>query len=162
MGDMKAVKRILRYLKGTLHYGLKFITQSTLSLYGFCDADWAGFPSTRRSTTGYCIYLGANCISWSSKKQPTVSRSSSEAEYRALASATAEIIWITFLLRDIGIKLDTAPQLFCDNKSALHMTINPVFHARSKHIEIDYHFVREKVALGALITRYVPSLFPNC
>ena len=153
---MKAVKRILRYLKGMLHYGIKFLKQSTLSLYGFCDADWAGCPTTRWSTIGYYIYLGANCISWSSKKQPTVSRSSSEAEYRALASTTAELVWIMFLLRDIGIKLHEAPQLSSDNKSALYMTINPVFHACSKHIEIDYHFVREKVAIGAFTTWYVP------
>ncbi|XP_055962301.1 uncharacterized mitochondrial protein AtMg00810-like [Mercurialis annua] len=104
-GDMKAVKRILRYLKGTLHFGISFLKHSSLSLYGFCDADWAGCPTTRRSTTGYCIFLGANCISWSSKKQPTISRSSTVAEYRALASTTAELVWIQFLLRDIGILL---------------------------------------------------------
>ena len=74
-----------------------------------------------------------------------------------MASTTVEIVWITFLLRDIGIPLPIAPQLFCDNKSALYMTVNPIFHARSKHIEIDYHFVREKVAVGALTTRYIPS-----
>ncbi|XP_024018613.1 uncharacterized protein LOC112090776 [Morus notabilis] len=127
--DMKAVKRILRYLKGTMHYGIKFLAQSPFKLYEFCDADWAGCPDTRRSTTGFCIYLGANFISWSSKKQPTVSRSSSEVEYKAMASTTAELVWITFLLRDMGIKLSESPQLFCDNKSALYMTINPVFHA---------------------------------
>ncbi|GKV50011.1 hypothetical protein SLEP1_g56730 [Rubroshorea leprosula] len=124
---------------------------------GFCDADWAGCPITRRSTTGYCIFLGANCISWSSKKQPTIARSTVEAEYRALASTTAEMVWITYLLRDIGISLPSPPQLFSDNISALHMSINPVFHARTKHIELDYHFVREKVALGTLITRYIPN-----
>ncbi|PHU06618.1 hypothetical protein BC332_23107 [Capsicum chinense] len=83
-GDMKAVKRILHYLKGTMHYGIKFLAQSPLKLYEFCDADWVGCPDTRKSITGYCIYLGANCISWSSKKQPTVLRSSSEAEYRSM------------------------------------------------------------------------------
>ncbi|GKV43616.1 hypothetical protein SLEP1_g50883 [Rubroshorea leprosula] len=97
--------------------------------------------TTRRSTTGYCVFLGANCISWSSKKQPTVARSIAEAEYRALASATAEIVWITYILRDIGISLPSPPQLFADNISSLHMSINLVFHARTKHIELDYHFV---------------------
>ena len=80
-----------------------------------------------------------------------------EVEYRSMASTTVELVWITFLFRDIRIKLHESPQLFCDNKSALYMTINPVFHARTKHIEIDYHFVREKVAIGALTTQYIPS-----
>ena len=84
-----------------------------------------------------------------------MSRSSAEAEYRAMAVATAEVTWISFILRDLGIPLPTAATLFCDNISALYMSINPVFHARSKHIEIDYHFVREKVAQGDLITKFV-------
>lgn len=155
--DLRAIKRILRYLKGTMEHGIRFFKQSSLRLTGFCDADWAGCTNTRRSTSGYCIFLGANCISWSSKRQPTVSRSSAEAEYRSLASSAAEITWLTFLLRDIGIQLREPPQLLCDNLSALHMTVNPVFHARSKHIELDYHFVREKVARGVLITRFLPS-----
>uniref|UniRef100_A0A2N9FTN5 Integrase catalytic domain-containing protein n=1 Tax=Fagus sylvatica TaxID=28930 RepID=A0A2N9FTN5_FAGSY len=153
----QAVKRILRYLQGTVDYGIRLLSHSSLTLYGFSDADWAGCPDTRRSTTGYCIYLGANCISWASKKQVTVSRSSAEAEYRAMASAAAELTWLTYLLRDLGLSSHSSPVLFCDNTSALHMTVNPVFHARTKHIELDYHFVREKVAAGALTTRYVPS-----
>ncbi|GKV19028.1 hypothetical protein SLEP1_g29328 [Rubroshorea leprosula] len=155
---LRQVKRILRYIKGTLHHGLNFYSSSTLSLTGFCDADCAGCTITRRSTTGFCIFLGANCISWSSKKQSTIARSTAEAEYRALATTTAELVWITYLLRDIGILILNPPQVFSDNISALHMSINPVFHARTKHIELDYHFVREKVALGSLVTRYVPSM----
>uniref|UniRef100_A0A2N9F793 DDE Tnp4 domain-containing protein n=1 Tax=Fagus sylvatica TaxID=28930 RepID=A0A2N9F793_FAGSY len=142
---------------GTLDYGLRLLSRSSLSLYGFSDADWAGCLDTRCSTTGYCIYLGANCISWASKKQATVSRSSAEAEYRSMSTTTAELTWILYLLRDIGINLSTPPVLFCDNTSALHLTVNPVFHARTKHIELDVHFVREKVAAGALVTRFVPT-----
>jgi hypothetical protein len=153
----QAVKRILRYLQGTLDYGLRLLSRSSLSLYGFSDADWAGCLDTRCSTTGYCIYLGANCISWASKKQATVSRSSAEAEYHSMSTTTAELTWILYLLRDIGINLSTPPVLFCDNTSALHLTVNPVFHARTKHIELDVHFVREKVAAGALVTRFVPT-----
>ncbi|XP_020262193.1 uncharacterized protein LOC109838136 [Asparagus officinalis] len=137
------VKRILRYVKGSLSHGMRILAHSTLDLYEFSDADWAGCKETRRSTAGYCTFLGANCISWSAKKQPTVSRSSAEAEYRALASTT-------------DFPVATA-LLFCDNMVALHMIVNPVFHARTKHIEIDYHFVREKVALGSLVTRFVSS-----
>ncbi|KAH9803317.1 reverse transcriptase Ty1/copia-type domain-containing protein [Citrus sinensis] len=155
--NLKDVKMILRYLKGTLDFGLRFLSQSSLKLYAFSDSDWAGCPITRRSTTGFCIYLGSNCISWSSKKQHTVSRSSAEAEYRSMASAAAELTWLTYLLNDIGFCIPKAPTLLCDNLSAIHMTKNPVFHARMKHIELDVHFVHEKVAKGSLFTQYVPS-----
>ncbi|TXG66240.1 hypothetical protein EZV62_007515 [Acer yangbiense] len=100
MVHMKAVKRILRYLRGTQDFGVRFLSGGSLSLNGFCDADWAGCPTTRHSTSGFYIFLGANCISLSSKKQPTVSRSSSKAKYRFLASATAKLTWLTFLLLD--------------------------------------------------------------
>ena len=140
-----------------MEHGIRFFKQSSLRLTGFYDADWVGCTNTRRSTYGYCIFLGANCISWSSKWQPTVSRSSVEAEYRSLASSAVEITWLTFLLHDIGIQLCEPPQLLCDNLSALHMTVNPVFHVRSKHIELDYHFVWEKVASGVLITHFLLS-----
>jgi hypothetical protein len=153
----QAVKRILRYLQGTLDYGLRLLSRCSLSLYGFSDADWAGCPDTHCSTTGYCIYLGANCISWASKKQATVSRSSAEAEYRSMSTTTAEFTWLLYLLCDIGIHLPNPPVLFCDNTSALHMTVNPVFHARTKHIELDVRFVCEKVAAGALVTQFVPT-----
>ena len=155
--NMRAVKRILRYLKGTIQFGIRYTSQSPLKIVAFCDADWAGCKDTRRSTTGYCVYIGANCVSWASKKQPTVSRSSAEAEYRAMASTVAEITWLTYLFMDIGLFLLQPPRILCDNQSALHMSKNPVFHARSKHIELDYHFVREKVTAGQLSTHYVPS-----
>ena len=103
------------------------------------------------------VYIGANCVSWASKKQPTVSRSSAEAKYRAMASTAAEITWLTHLFMDIGLFLLQPPRILCDNQSALHMSKNPIFHARSKHIELDYHFVREKVTVGQLSTHYVPS-----
>ncbi|XP_042511762.1 uncharacterized mitochondrial protein AtMg00810-like [Macadamia integrifolia] len=151
------VKRILRYVQGTIDHGLRIVRDSSLQLYAFSDSDWAGFPVTRRSTTGFYTFLGANCISWSAKKQPTVARSSTEAEYRVMATTTAELTWLSFLLRDIGVPQLKPAILFCDNLSALHMTVSPVFHARTKHVELDYHFVCEKVALCLLITRFVPS-----
>lgn len=151
------VKRILRYIRGSLDYGVRLLAHNLLILYGFSDADWAGCPNTRRSTTGFCTYLGGNCISWSAKKQPTVACSSTEAEYRALASTSAELTWLTYILRDIGLHLSHPPLLYCDNISALQLTVNPIFHARTKHVEIDYHFVREKVASGSLVTQFIPS-----
>lgn len=144
VADLHRLKRVLRYVKGT-------------TLYGFSDADWAGCADTRRSTTGYCTYLGSNLLSWSAKKQPTVSRSSTEAKYQALASTSADLTWIAFVLRDIGISLVSPTLLFCDNKSAISLTANPILHARTKHIEVDFHFVREKVSSGSLSIRYVPS-----
>ncbi|XP_043694021.1 uncharacterized mitochondrial protein AtMg00810-like [Telopea speciosissima] len=159
MAHFGMVKRILRYVRGTLDQGLRIVRNSTMDLYAFSNSDWAGCYLIRRSTTGFCTFLGSNCISWSAKKQPTIAHSSIEAEYRAMASTTTGFTWLTFLLRDIGIAQPHPATLFCDNMSALHMTVNPILHARTKHIEVDYHYMRERVALGSLVTRYIPS---NC
>lgn len=153
--NFQVVKRILRYVKGISHFGLRLLKSSPLSLYGFLDADLGGCTTTRRLTTCYSIYLGANYISWASKKQYIVSRSSVEAEYRALASITTEITWITYILRDIDVYLNLAPTLFCDSISALCMTVCPVLHARIKHMEMDYHFVREKMTRSRLVTHFI-------
>ncbi|GKV02438.1 hypothetical protein SLEP1_g14874 [Rubroshorea leprosula] len=155
----QAVKRILRYLKGTMDYGLQLYHHSLLSLHMFTDADWAGCVDTRRSVSGYCLFLGNSLISWSSKKQHTVARSSAEAEYRALANAAAEVLWVRQLLFELYTFLPTAPVLFCDNLSAIYLSLNPIQHQRTKHIEIDIHFVREKIASGILSIRHVSSYF---
>lgn len=151
-----AVKRILRYLKQTINYGLHLGRPSAINLQAFSDADWAGCPDNRRSTSGYCIFIGGNLVSWSARKQKTVSRSSTEAEYRSLATATTEIIWIQSLLSELGF-LTPTPTLWCDNLGATYLTANPIFHARTKHIEIDYHFVRERVAQKKLQVRFISS-----
>ena len=152
-----AVKCILRYVKGTLHFSLTFHPfDAPGALVAYSDVDWAGCPDTRRSTSGYSIYLGNNLVSWSAKKQPTVSHSSCESEYRALTLTVAELLWLTHLLRDLRISLPLQPLLLCDNKSAIFFSSNPVSHKRAKHVELDYHFLRELV-VGKLRTQYVPS-----
>jgi hypothetical protein len=152
-----AVKRILRYLVGSSFHGLFFKPSSSINLHAYSDADWAGCPDDRRSTTGFCIFLGPNLVSWSAKKQHTVSRSSTEAEYRSLALACTEILWIQYLLKELHFPLLSPPILWCDNIDATFLAANPMFHAQTKHVEIDYHFIREKVASNQLLVRYVCS-----
>ena len=151
-----ARKWVLRYLKGTPNHGLKF-TKGPLRLEAFCDSDWAGNPDDRRSTTGFGIYFGSCLISWCAKKQTIVSRSSTEAEYRALAMTTVEVYWLRMLFRELKIPLSTVPTIWCDNIGALALASNPVYHARTKHIEVDYHFVREKVINKDISVRYLST-----
>uniref|UniRef100_A0A3Q7J5N5 Reverse transcriptase Ty1/copia-type domain-containing protein n=1 Tax=Solanum lycopersicum TaxID=4081 RepID=A0A3Q7J5N5_SOLLC len=124
-GHLQGVRRILRYIKGTLHVGLRLISQSPCWLYGYSDSDYGGYTTTRRSTTGYNIYQ--------------------------------EMTWITYLLHDLGMFLRFIPTLYCDNMSALYMIINPVMQARTKHVEMEYHFICEKVARGQLVTKFIRS-----
>jgi histone deacetylase 1/2 len=150
-------KRILRYIKQTPSVGLTFMRSRSNSVSAFSDADWAGCLDDRRSTGGFAVFFGPNLISWGAKKQATVSRSSTEAEYKSVANATAEVIWVQSLLAELGIKLAKLPCLWCDNLGATYLSANPVFHARAKHIEIDFHFVRERVLAKQLEIRFVPS-----
>jgi histone deacetylase 1/2 len=152
-----AVKRILRYVRGTSDVGLKITRSPSMLLSGFSYADWAGDIDDRRSTGGFVTFYGPNIISWSARKQAIVSRSSTEAEYKSLANATAEIAWVEALLKELGMKLRCPPRLWCDNLGATYLCANPVFHARAKHIEIDFHFVREKVARRQLDIRFVST-----
>ncbi|WVZ62807.1 hypothetical protein U9M48_012509 [Paspalum notatum var. saurae] len=130
---------------------------SPQSLTAYSDADWAGCPDSRRSTSGYCVFLGNNLVSWSSKRQTTVSRSSAEAEYRVVAHAVAESCWLRQLLQELHVSIASPTIVYYDNVSAVYMAGNPVHHHRTKHIEIDIHFVREKVALGQVRVLHVPS-----
>ena len=152
-----AVKRILRYVRGTTTHGLLIQPSSSHALSAYSDADWAGSVDDRRSTGGFALFYGHSLIAWSAKKQSTVSRSSTEAEYKAVANATAELIWVEGLLKELGVAQVSPPVLWCDNIGATYLSINPVSHARTKHIEIDYHFVRERVAQKLLHIQFVPS-----
>ncbi|GJW35208.1 ribonuclease H-like domain-containing protein, partial [Tanacetum coccineum] len=154
-----ALKRILRYVRGTIDHGLQLYVSSTSQLTAYTDADWAGCPVTRRSTSGYCVFLGDNLLSWSAKRQVTLSRSSAEAEYRGVANVVAETAWIRNLLLELHTPLFTATLVYCDNVSAVYLSTNPVQHQRTKHIEIDIHFVREYVASGQVRVLHVPSRF---
>jgi hypothetical protein len=145
-----AVLRILQYIKRTLFHGLHFSAQSSLELSAYADADLAGDPTDRRSTTGYCFLLGSSLISWRSKKQSVVARSSTEAEYCALANATSELLWLRWLLANISAPQTTSTPIHCDNRSAIHITHNDVFHERTKHIEIDCHFIHHHLHQSAL------------
>ncbi|GJT80375.1 ribonuclease H-like domain-containing protein [Tanacetum coccineum] len=145
-----ALKRILRYVRGTLDHGLQLHASSMTQLVAYTDADWAGCLVTRRSTSGYCVFLGDNLLSWSAKRQVTLSRSSAEAEYRGVANVVAETAWIRNLLRELHTPLFTATLVYCDNVSAIYLSTNHVQHQRTKHIEIDIHFVRDYVASGIL------------
>ena len=152
-----AVKRILRYLKFTSGIGLRIHRSLSTLVSAFSDADWAGCSDDRRSTGGFGVFLGSNLISWSARKQATVSRSSTEAEYKSMANATAELMWVQTLLSELGVQAPKHARLWCDNIGATYLSVNPVFHARTKHIEVDFHFVRERVSQGLLQIRLVST-----
>ncbi|KAK8921731.1 hypothetical protein KSP39_PZI020888 [Platanthera zijinensis] len=152
-----AATRILRYIKQAPGTGLFFPSNSDLKTCGFADSDWACCLDSRRSITGYCLFIGPSLVSWKVKKQPTVSRSSCEAEYRALASLTCEIQWLHYLLTDLKVFSSTPTNVYCDSKSAIYLAHNPSFHERTKHIDLDCHVIREKIEKGLIHLLPVPS-----
>ncbi|CAH9096431.1 unnamed protein product [Cuscuta europaea] len=154
-----AALRIVRYLKGTPGQGILLRSDSALSLTGWCDSDWAACPITRRSISGWIVFLGHSPISWKTKKQVTVARSSAEAEYRSMAAATCELKWLKALLLSLGVHHPQTIPLLCDSQSALHIAQNPVFHERTKHIEMDCHFVRDAIQDRLIAPSYVPTTY---
>ncbi|KAG5040460.1 hypothetical protein JHK85_012936 [Glycine max] len=156
---MGALKRIIRYLQGTLSHGLHLYKSTIDRLISYTDADWGGCPDTRRSTSGYCVFLGDNLISWSSKQQPILSNSNVEAKYRGVANVVSDSCWIRNLLLELHCPIEKATLVYCDNVSVIYLSDNLVQHQRTKHIEMDIHFIREKVARGEVRVLHVPSRY---
>ncbi|XP_015165132.1 uncharacterized mitochondrial protein AtMg00810-like [Solanum tuberosum] len=154
---MQAAIRVVRYIKQSPGFGIFLSTTTSPKLQAFCDADWAPCPTTRRSVTGYLVKFDDSLISWKAKKQPTISRSSAEAEYRSIASTVAEIVWVVGLFTELGITLTLPVFVHCDSKSAIQIAANPVFHERTKHIDIDCHFIHEKILQGLIETVYLST-----
>ncbi|KAJ0533858.1 putative RNA-directed DNA polymerase [Helianthus annuus] len=152
-----AAIRIVRYLKTTVGQGILLPKEGGSNLVTYCDSDWMGCPFSRRSRTGYMLLFGEAPVSWKSKKQSVVSRSSAEAEYRAMATTVSEILWIRWLHNELGAQQSNSTILFCDNKAARHIANNTVFHERTKHVEMDCHFVRERVESKEILPMHIES-----
>ncbi|MED6120630.1 hypothetical protein PIB30_118924 [Stylosanthes scabra] len=157
LSHWKAVKQILRYIQGTKDYGIVIHKCNDFRLYYFSDLDWAADIEDRRSVSGYCIFLGTNLLSWSCRKQPTVSRSSTEAEFRSMVECEAELVWIKGLLAELQIPLSKFPMIFCDNLSTVMLTHNTVFHNRTKHFQLDVQSIREKIQSHSLQVVHIPG-----
>ncbi|KAL0283535.1 UNVERIFIED_CONTAM: Retrovirus-related Pol polyprotein from transposon RE2, partial [Sesamum radiatum] len=153
----EAALRILKYIKTSPGKGLLFKRHRHVKIEAYSNADYAGSKDDRKSTSGYCTYVGGNLVTWHSKKQTIVARSSSEAEYRAMAHTTSEILWLKNLLKELGFMYDDPVPMHCDNQAAIHIASNPVFHERTKHIEVDCHFVRETILSQKICTPFTPS-----
>ena len=154
---IQAVVRILHYLKSTVGKGLLYQKHSTMVVEGYTDSDYASSLEDRRSTSGYCTLLGGNLVSWRSKKQSVVARSSAEAEFRAMTLGICELLWLKIILDDLKISQEVPMKLYCDNKSAIDIAHNPVQHDRTKHVEIDRHFIKEKLDNGTIALTYIPT-----
>jgi hypothetical protein len=152
-----ALKRLLRYLAGSCDKGIFISATAPLNFHAYSDADWAGDKDDYISTTGYLLYLGDTPISWSSRKQRSVARSSTEAEYKALADTASELLWVLSLFTELGHTPTAGPVIYCDNLGATHLSANPVFHSRMKHIALAYHFVRENVQRGRFRVSFVST-----
>ncbi|WKA01874.1 hypothetical protein VitviT2T_020126 [Vitis vinifera] len=150
----QAVKLILRYLNGTSHFGIFLQPSFDFNITSYTNVHWASYPDDRHNTSGYYLFFGSNMVSWSSSKQKVVSQSSTELEYQWVANRAIEIAWIESLLRELSITPTRPPLILYDNINATYLATNPILHARTKHVEIDYHFVRECVLQRSL------SLYP--
>lgn len=150
----EAGKRVLRYLCGTLTEGILYRKVGDSSLVGYCDSDWGGSVDDCKSTSGYVFSIGSGAISWATKKQSVVALSTAESEYISLALASCQALWIRWILEELKHHQGKGTTLFCDNSSAISLTKNPVFHGKSKHIRIKYHFIRDLVKDGDIVVKF--------
>ena len=154
----QAVKHLYRYLKGTINFAMLYRRGEESNLRGFTDADWAADAHDRKSTTGYVFFLGNTPITWNSRKQPTVALSSTESEYMAITEGAKEAVWLRRLLSEIhAINAHTPTTIHGDNQDSLNLAHNPIFHGRTKHIEIKHHFIREKIQTGEIDLKFTPT-----
>ncbi|XP_019155152.1 PREDICTED: uncharacterized protein LOC109152023 [Ipomoea nil] len=151
------LKRVLRYVKGTVHYGLRIGKSQSLGVHAFSDSDWVGDPNNQKSTSGFTVFLGANLISWTYWKQRILARLSTEAEYKALTDVSPEVTWLVSLIKELGLPPVSSPKLWCDNLGATYFCTNPVFYPRTKHVEIDYHFIRDKVSKKEIRVNFIST-----
>jgi hypothetical protein len=142
---LDAVRRILRYIKHILQCGIFYEAKSQLQVHGYTYVDWVGNVLDRRSTSGFMFSFGSGVISWSSKKQPTIDLSSTKVEYRGTTIIACEVVWLEKILSNLGLSVDVPIIIYCDNISSIILVNNLIYHAKTKHIEVHYHFIREKV-----------------
>ena len=153
----KAAKRILRYIKGTINFGLYYSISEDYRLVGYSDSDWGGDVDDRKSTSGFVFFIGETAFTWMSKKQPIVTLSTCEAEYVAATSCVCHAIWLRNLLKELNLPQEEPTKIFVDNRSAIALAKNPVFHDRSKHIDTRYHYIRECVTKMDVQLEYVKT-----
>lgn len=154
---LQTAYQILKYLKGSPWKGIMFQNNNKLNIEAYTDADWAGSAVDRRSTSGYCSFVGGNLVTWRSKKQSVLARSSVEAEFRVVAHGICELLWLKKLLFNLRIQCEVPMKLYCDNKAAISIAHNPVQHDKTKRVEVDKHFIKEKIDSGLICMPYVPN-----
>jgi len=154
---MKAAYHVLRYLMQDPTLGIFISNKPDLTVTAYCDSDWAACSDSRRSVSGYLVLMGDSPVSWKSKKQATVSLSSAEAEYRAVRQVVGELVWLERLLDELVVQSSLPIRVFCDSQAAVHIAKNPVFHERTKHIEVDCHFVRDKLQQGLIALHHIST-----
>ena len=147
----------MRYLQGTKDIKL-CLGGKDLAMSGYCNAEWAGDVNERRSTTGYVFFGGDGAISWNCRRQPTIALSTTEAEYMATTQSTKEAIWLRKLLADVGFVQEGATTIMCDNQGCIALAKNPTHHSRTKHIDVQHHFIREKLESGEISLKYCPTV----
>ena len=155
---LEVVHRILKYLKGSLGKGLFFKKGETRTIEGYIDTEWAGSVEDRWSTSSYCTFVWGNLVTWRSKKQTVVARSSAKVELRAIAHGICELLWLRRLLEELGVTRIMPIKMYCDNKATINISHNPVHHDRTKHMEVDCHLIKKKIEDGTVCMIYVPQV----